>query len=52
MQQDSTNTKVQFVLPLYKRGGWSTENLINYLKSKHKIHVILENEHHKTIPVQ
>ena len=40
------------MLPLYKRGGSSTENLSNYLKSKHRIHVILENEDHKTIPVQ
>ena len=43
---------MQFVLPLNKRGGSRTEKLIKYLKSKHRIHVILENEDHKTIPVQ
>ena len=33
-------------------GGSSTESLINHLKSKHSIHVILESEDHKTIPEQ
>jgi len=31
-------------------GGLSTKSLINHLKSKHRIHVILESEDHKTIP--
>jgi len=33
-------------------GGSSTERLINQLKSKHRIHVILESEDNKTIPEQ
>ena len=37
----------------YTKGGvWSTESLINQLKSKHKIHVINESEDRKTIPAQ
>jgi len=43
---------VQFVLRCTKVGGSSTESLINYLKSKHIIHVIHESEDHKTIPAQ
>jgi len=52
IQQGSTNNKVQFVLQYTKGGGSSTESLINYLKSKHRIHAILESEDHKTIPAQ
>jgi len=52
MQQGSTNTKVQFVLRYTKGGGSSTERLINYLKSKHRIRVIHEGEDHKTIQAQ
>jgi len=52
MQQGSTNTKVQFVLLYTKGGGSSTERLINYLKSKHRIRVIHEGEDHKTIQAQ
>jgi len=33
-------------------GGSNTESLINHLKSKYRIHVILESEDHKTIPEQ
>ena len=33
-------------------GGSNTESLINHLKSKHRIHVILESGDHKTIPEQ
>jgi len=33
-------------------GGSNTESLINHLKLRHKIHVILESEDHKTIPEQ
>jgi len=33
-------------------GGSSTESLIHHLKSKHRIHVILESEDQKTIPAQ
>jgi len=51
MQQDSTNTKVQFVLRYTKGGGSSNESL-NHLKLKHRIHVNLEGEDHKTIPAQ
>jgi len=36
----------------YKKGGSSTESLINHVKSKHTIHVIHESEDHKTIPAQ
>jgi len=37
------------VLRYTKGGVSSTESLINDLKSKHRIHVILESEDHKTI---
>jgi len=40
---------MQFVFR-YAKGG--VESLISYLKSKHRIHVILESEDHKTIPAQ
>jgi len=43
---------VQFVLRETNAGGSSTESLINHLKSKHRIHVILEGDDHKTIPEQ
>jgi len=40
------------VLRYTKRGGSSTESLINHLKSKHRIQVTHESEDHKTIPAQ
>jgi len=40
------------VLRYTKRGASSTESLINYLKSQHRIQVTLESEDHKTIPAQ
>jgi len=40
------------VLHYTNAGGSSTESLINHLKSKHRIDVILEREDHKTIPAQ
>jgi len=49
IKQHSTGTKAQFVLCESNAGGSSTESLINHLK-KHRIHVILESEDHKTIP--
>jgi len=52
IKQRSTNTKVHFVLHESYAGGSSTESLIHHLKSKHRIHVILESEDHKTIPEQ
>jgi len=37
----------------YTKGVSSTESLINHLKSKHRIHAILESEDHKLyIPAQ
>jgi len=48
----STSTQVQFVLRVTNAGGSSTESLINHLKSKHRIHVILESEDQKTIRAQ
>jgi len=42
IQQGSTNSRVQFVLRGTNAGRSSTESLINHLKSKHRIHVILE----------
>jgi len=51
-QQDSTNTKVQFVLRCTKGCGSSTENMINHLKPKHRTHVIHESEDHTTTPAQ
>jgi len=52
IKQGSGNTKVQFALSYTNAGGSSTESLINHLKSKHRIHVILESGDHKTIPAQ
>jgi len=52
IKQGSGNTKVQFVLRYTNAGGSSTESLIKHLKSKHRIHVILQSEDHKTIPAQ
>ena len=43
---------MQFVLRETNAGGSSTEILINHLKSKHRIHVILESDDQKTIPAQ
>jgi len=43
---------VQFVLLYSKRGGSSTESLINHLNLKHRIHVIHESEDHKSIVAQ
>jgi len=43
---------VQSVLHYTNGGGSSTNSLINHLKLKHRIHVILESGDHKTIPVQ
>jgi len=40
------------VLHYTKRGASSTENLINHLKSQHRIQVILESEGHNTTPTQ
>jgi len=40
------------VLRYTKRGTSNTESLINHLKSKHRIKVILESEDHDTIPTQ
>jgi len=42
LKQRSTNNKAQFVLRETNVGGSNTERLINHLKSKHRIHVILE----------
>jgi len=52
IKQRSTDNKAQFVLCETNVGGSNTESLINHLKSKHRIHVILESEGHKTIPEQ
>jgi len=52
VKQRSSNTKVQFVLRKTKAGDSTTESLINHLKSKHRIHVIVESDDHKTIPAQ
>jgi len=43
---------MQFVLRYTKRGASGTESLINHLKSKHIIQVILESEDHNTIPAK
>jgi len=40
------------VLRYTRGGGSSTKILINHLKSKDKIYVILESKDHKTIPAQ
>jgi len=52
IKQRSTNNKAQFVLRETNVSGSNTESLINRLKSKHRIHVILESDDHKTIPEQ
>jgi len=52
IKQRSTNNKAQFVLRETSVVGSNTESLINHLKSKHRIHVILQSEDHTTIPEQ
>jgi len=52
IKQRSTNNKAQFVLRESNAGGSRSEILITHLKSKHRIHVILESEDHKTNPEQ
>jgi len=52
IKQRSTNNKAQFVLRESNAGGSNTESLINHLKSKHRIHIILASEDHKIIPEQ
>jgi len=43
---------VQFLLSETNAGSSSTKRLINHLKSKHRVQVILESEEHKTVPAQ
>ena len=43
---------MQFVLCETSAVGSSTKGLINHLKSKHSINVILESEDHKTLLAQ
>jgi len=52
IKQGSTNNKMQFVLRATNVDASNTESLINHLKSKNRIHVILESEDHKTITEQ
>jgi len=52
MKQGSATPKCNLCSVILNAGDSKTKSLIRHLKPKHRIHVILESEDHKTIPAQ